>query len=133
MTRACVLAVRCSPRRAGRPNGRGSSLDPRDAGALPASSSSEAPRPARSILGEISSHREPPDIETAEQHYRQGLALAAEVACAPSSPTLGLGKLYWRTGKCEQAQEQLTTAMAMYRDGMTYWLEQAEAELRQLG
>jgi hypothetical protein len=32
------------------------------------------------------------------------------------------------------AQEHLTTAVAMYREmGMTYWLEQAEAELRQLG
>jgi hypothetical protein len=47
---------------------------------------------------------------------------------------LGLGKLYWRTGKREQAQKHLTTAIAMYREmGMTYWLEQAETELRQLG
>ena len=44
---------------------------------------------------------------------------------------LGLGKLYRRTGKREQAQEHLTTATTMYRDmGMTYWLEQAEAEMR---
>jgi hypothetical protein len=34
--------------------------------------------------------------------------------------------LYRRTGKCEQAQEHLTTASSMYREmGMTYWLEQA--------
>ena len=47
---------------------------------------------------------------------------------------LGLGKLRRRTAKPEQAQEHLTTATAMYREmGMTYWLEQAEAELRQLG
>ena len=40
-----------------------------------------------------------------------------------------LGKLYRRTGKREQAQEHLTTAQTMYREmGMTYWLEQAEAE-----
>ena len=44
---------------------------------------------------------------------------------------LGLGKLYDRTGKREQAQEHLTTATAMYRDmGMMYWLEKAEAEFR---
>jgi hypothetical protein len=44
---------------------------------------------------------------------------------------LGLGKLYRRTGKREQAQEHLTTATTMYREmGMTYWLEKAEAELR---
>jgi hypothetical protein len=46
---------------------------------------------------------------------------------------LGLGKLYRRTGQREQAQEHLTTATAMYREmGMTYWLEQAEAEIRAL-
>ena len=39
---------------------------------------------------------------------------------------LGLGKLYRRTGKREQAQEHLTTATTMYREmGMMYWLEQA--------
>jgi hypothetical protein len=39
---------------------------------------------------------------------------------------LGLGKLYRRTGKREQAQEHLTTATTMYRGmGMTYWLEKA--------
>ena len=37
---------------------------------------------------------------------------------------LGLGKLYGRTGKREQAQEHLTTATAMYREmKMTHWLE----------
>ena len=47
---------------------------------------------------------------------------------------LGLGKLHRRGGDREQAQEHLITAMAMYREmGMTYWLDQAEAELRQLG
>ena len=46
---------------------------------------------------------------------------------------LGLGKLYRRTGECEQAQEHLTTATTMYREmGMTYWLEQAEAEMKEL-
>jgi hypothetical protein len=41
----------------------------------------------------------------------------------------GLGKLYRRAGKGEQAREHLTTATTMYREmGMTYWLEQAEAE-----
>jgi len=37
--------------------------------------------------------------------------------------------LYRRTGKRELAQGHLTTATTMYRAmGMTYWLEQAEAE-----
>jgi hypothetical protein len=44
---------------------------------------------------------------------------------------LGLGKLYSRTGKREQAQEHLTTAITMYREmDMTYWLEKAEGEIR---
>ncbi len=43
---------------------------------------------------------------------------------------LGLGKLYRRTGKREQAQEHLTTATTMSREmGMTYWLEKAEAQV----
>ena len=51
----------------------------------------------------------------------------------PAHCHLGLGKLYRRTGKREQAQEQLTTASTMYREmGMTYWLEQADAESRAL-
>jgi len=46
---------------------------------------------------------------------------------------LGLGKLYRRAGKREQAQEHLTTATTMYREmEMTYWLEQVEAEMREL-
>ena len=40
---------------------------------------------------------------------------------------LGLGKLYRRTGKREQAREHLMTATTMYREmDMRFWLEQAE-------
>jgi hypothetical protein len=47
---------------------------------------------------------------------------------------LGLGKLYFRTDKREQAQGHLATAMTMYREmGMTYWLEKAEAEMTKPG
>jgi len=47
---------------------------------------------------------------------------------------LGLGKLYRRTGKREQAQEHLITAATMYREmEMGFWLEKAEAALRQPG
>jgi hypothetical protein len=43
----------------------------------------------------------------------------------------GLGKLYRRTGKRQQAQEYRTTATTMYQEmGMTYWLEKAETELK---
>jgi hypothetical protein len=46
---------------------------------------------------------------------------------------LGLGKLYHRTGKRDQACEHLTTAQTMYREmDMRLWQEQAEAELNGL-
>ena len=85
------------------------------------------------LLGEVTAHRDPP--EHADGHYRDALALAEELGMRPlvAHCHLGLGKLYRRTGKREQAQEHVATATTMYRDmGMTYWLEQAEAEMRQL-
>ena len=46
---------------------------------------------------------------------------------------LGLGKLYRRTDKREQAREHLTTATTMYREmDMRFWLEKAEVELQAL-
>jgi uncharacterized protein HemY len=45
----------------------------------------------------------------------------------------GLGKLYRRTGKPQQAQEHFTAAMTMYREmDMTYWLEQIPREIKEL-
>ena len=56
----------------------------------------------------------------------------AQVLGARPAP-VSLGKLYRRTGKREQAQEHLTTAIARYREmDVRFWLEQAEAELRKL-
>ena len=89
----------------------------------------------RLVLGEESSRviRFPcGHSELAETHYRQAMALADELGMRPlvAHCHLGLGKLYRRTGKREQAQEHLTTATTMYREmGMTYWLEKAEAEM----
>jgi tetratricopeptide (TPR) repeat protein len=84
------------------------------------------------LLGEIAAHRDPPEVESAEAHYRQGLAAAEELDMRPLQAhcRLGLGKLYRRTGKQAQAQEHLVTAAAMYRAmDMGFWLEKAEAEL----
>ena len=51
-----------------------------------------------------------------------------------TSRHLGLGKLYRRTDKRALAHEHLTTATTMYREmGMTYWLEQAETNMAELG
>ena len=47
---------------------------------------------------------------------------------------LGLGKLYRRTGKREQAREHLTAATAMYCEmDMRFYFEQAEAAMRESG
>ena len=73
---------------------------------------------------------------SAEAHYREALALAEELGMRPlvAHCHLGLGKLYRRTGKREQAREHLTTATTMYREmDMRFWLEQAEAEMSELG
>ena len=46
----------------------------------------------------------------------------------------GLAKLYRRSGDQHEADKHFATATTMYREmGMTSWLEQAEAEVRQLG
>jgi class 3 adenylate cyclase/DNA-binding SARP family transcriptional activator len=81
------------------------------------------------LLGDIAIHPDRFDAERGEVHYRQALALADPRGMRPlvAHCHLGLGKLYRRTGKREQAQEHVATATTMYRDmGMTYWLEQAE-------
>jgi tetratricopeptide (TPR) repeat protein len=74
--------------------------------------------------------------EHAGGHYRDAIALATELGMRPllAHCHLGLGKLYRRTDKRKQAQEYLATATTMYREmGMTYWLEKAEVEMRDLG
>ena len=49
-----------------------------------------------------------------------------------SRSALGLDKLYRRTGKRQQAQKHLGTAITMYREmDMRFWLEQAEAETKE--
>jgi tetratricopeptide (TPR) repeat protein len=74
--------------------------------------------------------------EDAEGYYREALALAGELGMRPliAHCHLGLGKLYRRTDKHEQAREHVATAATMYGEmSMTYWLEKAEAEMRELG
>jgi class 3 adenylate cyclase/tetratricopeptide (TPR) repeat protein len=87
------------------------------------------------LLGDIAAGLEPPALEEAAQHYRQALEVAEELGMRPlvAHCHLGLGKLCRRTGKREQAHEHLTTAMTMYHEmGMTYWLEQAESQMKEL-
>jgi tetratricopeptide (TPR) repeat protein len=82
------------------------------------------------LLGEITALRDPAETETALRFYEEAVTLATELEMRPlvARCHLGLGKLYHRTDKREQAQDHLATATTMYREmGMTYWLEKAEA------
>src|SRR4030095_7463770 len=83
------------------------------------------------LSGEIHTRRDPLNVELAEAPFRQALVLAMALGMPPLLARChgALGKLYRRTRKQQEAQEPLTTATTMYREmGMTYWLEQAEAE-----
>jgi tetratricopeptide (TPR) repeat protein len=84
------------------------------------------------LLGEIASHRDPPEGEVAENHYRQALALAGELGMRPllAHCHLGLGTLYSKVSGREEARAELAAAIELYRSmEMTFWLPQAEAEL----
>jgi class 3 adenylate cyclase/tetratricopeptide (TPR) repeat protein len=89
---------------------------------------------AQHLLADIATHPDQFDAESGEAYYRKALALAEPRGMRPlvAHCHLGLGKLYRRTGKQQQAQEQFTNAVTMYREmDMRFWLEQAEAELAQ--
>jgi tetratricopeptide (TPR) repeat protein len=87
------------------------------------------------LLGEIAAHRDQTDVETAEGRYAEAMTLADELGMRPlvAHCHFGLGKLWGRTGRPEQAREHLTTATTMYREmDMRFWLEQAGAEMKGL-
>jgi tetratricopeptide (TPR) repeat protein len=87
---------------------------------------------ARRLLAETAASRHSLEIDQAETHYQDSLALAEELGMRPLQAHChrGLGKLYSQTGHIEQARTELTTAIEMYRDmEMTFWLPETEATL----
>jgi tetratricopeptide (TPR) repeat protein len=81
------------------------------------------------LFGEIAAHTDPPDLASAQKHYRQVLARADGLGMRPlvAHCHLGLGKLYRRTGDDAKASQHLSTATTMYREmDMGFWLAQAE-------
>jgi DNA-binding SARP family transcriptional activator/tetratricopeptide (TPR) repeat protein len=85
------------------------------------------------LLGDIATDPDRFDAESGEMRYRKSLGLAEPRGMRPlvAHCHLGLGRLGVRAGKQQEAQEHLTTAIAMYREmNMAYWLEQAEAEVQ---
>jgi tetratricopeptide (TPR) repeat protein len=88
------------------------------------------------LLGELHARRDPPEVEHAEDHYRQALAFAEELAMRPLQAHchLGLGTLYARLARREEARAALSAAIALYRAmEMMFWLPQAEAALSHVG
>jgi DNA-binding SARP family transcriptional activator len=83
------------------------------------------------LLGDIASHPDRFDAESAEANYREALGLAEPRGMRPlvAHCHFSLGRFYRRIGEQQQAHEHLTTATTMFREmGLTYYLEQAEAE-----
>ena len=83
------------------------------------------------LLGAIAAHPDHVEVDTAEAHYRQALALAEALGLRPlmAHCYLGLGKLYRHTGKGEQACEHLAIAATMYREmDMQFWIPSVEVE-----
>ena len=79
-----------------------------------------------SVLARVALAASPPDREGAERRYAEALEHGVRVGMRPlvAHCHLGLGKLYRRTDKREQAHEHLTTAMTMYREmDMRFWLD----------
>jgi class 3 adenylate cyclase/tetratricopeptide (TPR) repeat protein len=85
------------------------------------------------VIGEVAAASDR-TVESARPYYNRAKEVAETLGRRPlvADCHLGLGKLYSRTDQRDQAREHLAIATTMYRDmGMTYWLEQAEAEMRE--
>jgi len=88
------------------------------------------------LLGDIAIHPDRFDPDSGQGYYRKALALAEPRGMRPlvAHCHLGLGRLYLRTGRREQAHEHLAGATTMYREmDMRFWLARAETELKELG
>jgi tetratricopeptide (TPR) repeat protein len=87
------------------------------------------------LLGAIAARREPPERDQIEGYYRQALVLAEELGMRPLQAHChcGLGTLYAKIGRAEQAHTELSIAIELYQAmDMTFWLPQAEAALAQV-
>jgi tetratricopeptide (TPR) repeat protein len=90
---------------------------------------------AMCLHGDIASHPDGFDPVRAESCYRGALSLAELRGMRPlqSLSQLGLGRLYRRAERLEEARTALSQSMKMLRAmEMTFWLSEAEAELKQI-
>ena len=87
------------------------------------------------LLGEVHGQQHPPALEPAEAVYRQALALAAALGMAPlqAHSHLGLGRLYARSGRLQEARAELFAAVdLLHTMEMRHWLASAETALAQV-
>jgi class 3 adenylate cyclase/tetratricopeptide (TPR) repeat protein len=87
---------------------------------------------ALQLLGEIAAQHDPPELESAEAYYGQALTLAEALGMRPllAHCHLGLGTLYAKIGRREQARSELAAAIELFRaTEMHFWLTRAEAAL----
>ena len=87
-------------------------------------------------LGDVYAHTDPPEVSQSEVRYREAMTLAEALGMRPLMAHChrGLGALYAKTGRREQAHAELSTAIDLYRAmDITFWLPQAETMLAQIG
>jgi class 3 adenylate cyclase/tetratricopeptide (TPR) repeat protein len=88
------------------------------------------------LLGDIALHRDPPNTDQAELHYRQSFALSHDIGMRPLEAhcRVGLGNVWGARGSLDQARAELSAAIDLYRSmEMVFWLNRAEATLRNMG
>ena len=86
-------------------------------------------------LGAVYAHASPPDVQQAEARYQEALTYAEALGMRPLQAHChrGLGTLYAKTARQEQARAALATAIELYRAmEMSFWLPQTEAALAEV-
>jgi len=88
------------------------------------------------LMGDIAANDVAARAADAEASYSEALDLGREAGMRPLQAHchLGLGRLYRRIGRHDEAHAELATAVAMLREmGMAFWLPEAERELANVG
>jgi class 3 adenylate cyclase/tetratricopeptide (TPR) repeat protein len=86
------------------------------------------------VLGDILTAHEPAARAEAEACYRDALQITTALGMRPwqGRSHLALGRFHRRGGDASGAERELAAAVAIFRDlGMSFWLETAEAEIRE--
>jgi tetratricopeptide (TPR) repeat protein len=85
------------------------------------------------LVAEVTTQREPLDVSGAEDQYQQAIRQAERLGMRPliARCHLGLGSLYRRAGKDQDARAHLATAAGFFREmQMRLWADRVDAEVR---